>query len=150
MSDDQQSPVSDYLTELTWRLTIGAARLEESRRRRHLEFFQRAQRDDGGFPGRDLGASDLYYTGFGVRALAVLGGMTPEAASHVAGFLRQRLAGKESIVDLFSLIYAANIVHTLAEIDVFGESRSDWRDAISGYFSSLRREDGGYAKGSQQ
>ena len=44
---------------------------------------------DGGFAGREPG-SDLYYTGFAVRGLAVLGGMDLPIAARVAGYLKQQ------------------------------------------------------------
>jgi geranylgeranyl transferase type-2 subunit beta len=144
--DSQRPGSTDYLADLTWRLAMGASRIDDQRRERHLAFFLRNQREDGGFPGRDDGDSDLYYTGFGARSLAVLGGMTPECVEKIADFLRSRLSGRESIVDLFSLIYAASIVQTMAEIDVFGDSRADWRTALEAHFASLRRDDGGFAK----
>lgn len=149
MTDPPRPTSTDYLTELTWRLAVGASRLDDSRRLRQLDFFVRSQREDGGFPGRDDATSDLYYTGFGARSLAMLGAMTPARAQQIAQFLRSRLLGQESIVDLFSLIYTANILHTLAEIDVFGNSRTDWRAALEEHFASLRREDGGYAKAAE-
>ena len=40
-------------------------------RRRHTDYLTAAQNPDGGFPGRE-GGSDLYYTGFALRSLAVL------------------------------------------------------------------------------
>ena len=52
-----------YLESLTVRLALAAAELPEATRQRHGDFMLAAQREDGGFAGRE-GGSDLYYTGF--------------------------------------------------------------------------------------
>ena len=61
-----------YLAELTTRLAAGIAELPEATRDRHAKYLLAAQRADGGFAGRE-GESDLYYTGFALRSLALLG-----------------------------------------------------------------------------
>ena len=60
-----------YLENLTIRLANGVARLPEESRQQHARYFLAAQQPDGGFRGRE-GASDLYYTSFALRGLAVL------------------------------------------------------------------------------
>jgi len=137
-----------YLEELTIRLTTGVARLSEADRAIHAEYFTTAQRDDGGFAGRE-GDSDLYYTGFGLRALSILGELYGEPAERAAEFLRGKLTGKESIIDMLSLIYGAALVEASAGIDVFANNTHDWRTAISDFMEAMRREDGGYAKGAE-
>ena len=62
---------TSYLPRLTARLAEGLARLEPPRRDRHARYLRAAQNPDGGFSGRE-GDSDLYYTGFALRGLAVL------------------------------------------------------------------------------
>ena len=60
------------------------------------EYLSREQNPDGGFPGRE-GGSDLYYTGFALRSLAVLQALTPEVCSGRPRFLREtddRLGGR--------------------------------------------------------
>ena len=44
------------------------------------------QRADGGFAGRQ-GLSDLYYTSFALRTLAILGELHGSVAERAAGFL---------------------------------------------------------------
>ena len=64
-----------YLESLTNRLMEGVARLPQETRQRHIGYLRSAQNADGGFSGRE-GGSDLYYTGFGLRGLAVLQALT--------------------------------------------------------------------------
>jgi geranylgeranyl transferase type-2 subunit beta len=68
-----------YLQDLTLRLAAGIAELANDRRQRHARYLLAAQRDDGGFAGRE-GSSDLYYTGFALRGLAILGELHGEVA----------------------------------------------------------------------
>ena len=79
-----------YLGNLALRLAGGALRLAEPLRRRHGDYLAGLQAGDGGFPGRQ-GAGDLYYTGFGLRGLALLGRLDEPIARRAAGFLHQRL-----------------------------------------------------------
>lgn len=134
-----------YLEELTVRLAVAAAELPESRRRRHADYLLAAQRPDGGFAGRE-GASDLYYTGFALRTLAILGELHSEPAQKAADFLRGRLAGRESVVDFLSLIYGAKILEAAAGVDIFQTAAASWRTAVAEMLERLRRADGGYAK----
>ncbi len=60
-----------YLPRLNARLADTVARLPETTRLRHITYLRSAQNPDGGFSGRE-GGSDLYYTGFALRGLAVL------------------------------------------------------------------------------
>lgn len=134
-----------YLQDLTIRLAIGTAALPETTRERHRAFFLQAQRSDGGFAGRE-GGSDPYYTSFGLRSLALLGELHSEPAERAAAFLKQRLLGQESLVDFFSLLYSAELLKVSADIDLFAESRGDWKTAVREFLLRLRRDDGGFAK----
>lgn len=140
--------LSNYLQTLTFRLADAIARLPEETRARHVHFLSSAQREDGGFSGRE-GESDLYYTGFGLRGLAVLGELNEERALRAGQFLKGRLTGKESIVDFLSLIYGATLVKVLADVDIFSDAPDEWRTAVAAAMNELRRPDGGYAKGSE-
>jgi geranylgeranyl transferase type-2 subunit beta len=135
-----------YLQELTVRLAVGVSQLPEETRARHARFFLAAQRDDGGFAGRE-GGSDLYYTNFALRSLALLGELHGDVAERARLFLAARLAGRASIVDFLSLIYGASLIGISAGLDVFADASPDWREAVATALESLRREDGGYAKG---
>ena len=63
--------MSAYLQDLTLRLTGGISHLPIEVREKHTKYLKAAQREDGGFAGR-MGDSDLYYTSFALRALAIL------------------------------------------------------------------------------
>jgi geranylgeranyl transferase type-2 subunit beta len=135
-----------YLEQLTIRVAEGVGLLPESERALHTRYFLAAQKSDGGFGGRE-GGSDLYYTGFALRGLAVLGELYGETAEKAAAFLRSRLGGQESIVDFFSLIYGGMLIKSAAGIDIFAESHPSWREQVAAWLETLRRVDGGYAKG---
>ncbi len=135
-----------YLEELTIRLSTGLAALPDDVRQKHATYLMSAQRPDGGFAGRD-GDSDLYYTSFGLRGMAILGELDGGPAERAADFLKDRLTGRESIVDFFSLIYGATLLNVSAGIDIFADLSTDWRAAIADLLHQLRRDDGGYAKG---
>src|SRR5271165_1236595 len=98
-------PPEPYLPRLTARLGDGLLRLPDDFRTRHADFVRRRQNPDGGFPGRE-GGSDLYYTGFALRCLAVLDALSPKVCERAAAFLRQSLTRQASVVDFFSLLYA--------------------------------------------
>jgi geranylgeranyl transferase type-2 subunit beta len=138
--------MTTYLEELTVRLATGLGHLPDEVRSRHARYLLSAQREDGGFAGRE-GGSDLYYTSFGLRGLAVLGELHGEPAERAAGYLRGRLSGKESIVDFLSLIYSARLLAEAAGVDPLSDAAPTWRDAVAESLERLRREDGGYAKG---
>lgn len=135
-----------YLPELTIRLATGIGNLPEATRDLHANYLKAAQRDDGGFAGRE-GESDLYYTSFALRGLAILGELSGPVAERAADFLRSRLAKRESIVDFFSLVYSAGMIDAAAGIDVFAASPANWKQNVSEFLLTLRRADGGFAKG---
>lgn len=137
--------MSNYLTELTLRLAHGVGLLPEVQRQRQANYFWESQNADGGWSGRE-GSSDLYYTGFALRALSILGELAGENAEHAAKFLRGKLIGQESIVDFFSLIYATQLLNASAGIDVFAELDPGWKQNIADKLMQLRRADGGFAK----
>ena len=137
-----------YLEDLTLRLAAGIANLPESVRAPHARYLLAAQREDGGFAGRE-GGSDLYYTGFALRSLAMLGELYGPPAERAATFLRSKLTGQESIVDFLSLVYGAFLLQTAAGIDIFAAADPSWRDAVAAALEKLRRADGGYAKGAE-
>lgn len=137
-----------YLQDLTFRLAAGAVQLPEEIRQRHATWLLKQQNEDGGFSGRE-GGSDLYYTGFALRALMILDALDPLPAAAAADFLRSRLDKKEGIVDLISLVYGAAVLQLIAGIDVLADADGQWPQNLSALLESLRREDGGYAKSSE-
>jgi geranylgeranyl transferase type-2 subunit beta len=135
-----------YLADLTVRLSTGLAALRDEVRARHGQYLLAAQRDDGGFAGRE-GGSDLYYTGFALRGLALLGELYGPPAEKAAGYLHSRMGGQESIVDFFSLVYGAALLETAAGIDIFAQAGPAWKANVASLLETFRRPDGGYAKG---
>jgi geranylgeranyl transferase type-2 subunit beta len=137
--------MDDYLQHLTRRLADGAARLPAPVRTRHADFLLAAQNPDGGFSGRD-GDSDLYYTGFALRGLAVLGALSTEVCRRAATFLRASLSRQADVVDLFSLLYSCLLVQAAGGIDVLAGSAADWPERVAALLDSFRTADGGYAR----
>jgi len=140
--------MSAYLTELTLRLAAGLADAPAPVRSLHGDYLESAQRDDGGFAGRQ-GPSDLYYTSFALRSLALLGRLDGTVADRAADFLRSRLAVREPVIDLLSLVYAAAVLDLSAGIDVLADAEPNWRESVAETFERMRRDDGGYAKSPQ-
>ena len=137
-----------YLQELTLRLAAGLEHIPDSWRQRHADYLCRAQQADGGFAGRE-GPSDLYYTSFAVRGLALFGALEGQVADRAVGFLRARLVGHVPVVDFLSLIYAAAVLRLAAGQDVFADRPDHWQRAVADTLAPLRRADGGYAKTSE-
>ena len=134
-----------YLVRLTARLADGLARLPEARRRRHAVYLRAAQNPDGGFSGRE-GDSDLYYTGFALRSLAVLGALTPDVCARTAGFLRASLTRHAGVIDFFSLLYTCVLVELFGGEKVLDAATPDWRDRVAATLETFRPADGGYAQ----
>jgi len=134
-----------YLAGLTLRLAAGAMQFDDDFRRRQIAYLNAAQQEDGGFPGRE-GPADLYYTGFGLRGLALLDALSGPAAARAAGFLRARLADTSPGIDFLSLAFSAMLIEAIAGIFVFVAGGLDRREVVLQGTEPLRREDGGYAK----
>jgi geranylgeranyl transferase type-2 subunit beta len=134
-----------YLARLTARLTDGLARLPAEVRGRHAAYLGTCQNADGGYSGRE-GDSDLYYTGFALRGLAVLDALTPEVCDRAAGFLRHSLTRQASVVDFFSLLYACLLVQAGGGPDVLADSPADWPDRVAATLETFHTADGGYNK----
>jgi geranylgeranyl transferase type-2 subunit beta len=134
-----------YLQRLTGRLIDGVDRLPAQVRRRHAAWVRARQRPDGGFPGRE-GGSDLYYTGFALRALAVLQELESDTCDRAATFLRGRMTSSAGVVDLFSLLVSAFLVRLGGGPDVLADAPADWPDRVADTLETFRHPEGGYAK----
>ncbi len=134
-----------YLTRLTNRLLGGVERLPAATRRRHADYLRAAQNPDGGWSGRD-GGSDLYYTSFALRSLAVLQALDPDLCTRAGGFLRERMTGSAQVIDFFSLLVSAHLVPVGGGPDPFAASPPDWRDRVAATLATFRAADGGYAR----
>lgn len=137
--------LESYLMRLTLRLADGVTRLPADVRARHTAYLLGAQNLDGGFSGRQ-GGSDLYYTGFGLRSLAILDALSPEVCERAAGFLRHSLTQQASVVDFFSLLYACLLIEAGGGPDVLADSPADWPQRVAATLETFRAADGGYAK----
>jgi geranylgeranyl transferase type-2 subunit beta len=140
--------MTTYLQDLTLRLAGGLARVDPDVRSRHAGFLKRAQREDGGFGGR-MGDSDLYYTSFALRGLAILDELDDVTAESAASFVARQAHTRQSIVDFFSLIYSAALLQALHGIDVFHGADPAWGEKVAVFLRSLQREDGGFAKAAE-
>lgn len=138
--------VSDsYLQRLTGRLIDAVDRLPVELRHRHAIWIKRCQNPDGGFSGRE-GGSDLYYTGFALRSLAVLQELDNDICARTSQFLHSRLSQTIGVVDLFSLVVSSFLVQIGGGPDIFADAPSDWRERLAQLLETHRHVDGGYAK----
>jgi len=100
-----------------------------------VESFLRSRlNDDGGFQDRS-GASDLYYTVFGLEGLIALGAEPPAAA--VSGWLRGFGLG-----DSLDLLHLCCLIRCWANVCRSGPPLD--ADALAGRIESYRTKDGGY------
>ncbi|HWY88493.1 MAG TPA: prenyltransferase/squalene oxidase repeat-containing protein [Gemmataceae bacterium] len=127
------------------RLEAALERLPADFRARHVTYLSARQNTDGGFSGRE-GESDLYYTGFALRGLAVLNALPSEQAGRAAQFLKASLSIQASIVDLFSLLYGSLLILAGGGPDILESSPADWPERVAAMLETLRTKDGGYAK----
>ncbi|MCA9126190.1 MAG: terpene cyclase/mutase family protein [Planctomycetales bacterium] len=142
---EQELEELGYLGRLMVQLTIAAALLPENKQRLHGDYVLVRQRPDGGWAGRE-GDSDIYYTSFALRSLAILGLLEGRVAETSAAFLRSRMNSHETIVDLLSLVYSAKLIEASCGLDTFGGIPSEWPDRLLSLLSQLRRDDGGFSK----
>jgi geranylgeranyl transferase type-2 subunit beta len=134
-----------YLPRLMLRLTIGAAQLPGALQARHADYVLRKQRADGGWSGRE-GESDVYYTSFALRSLAILGLLEGRVAERAAEFLKSRLSAHETIVDLLSLVYSVKLIEAACGLDALATSQKGWAPRLAELLYTLRRPDGGFSK----
>lgn len=138
-------PLEPYLMQLAGRLTRGLAGMDSERRQRHRQCVVSFQMPDGGYRGRE-GDSDLYYSGFAVRSLAVLGGLTLDECSAVGRYVKSQSQARLSVIDLLSWLYTGLVVQLSGGDDPFADAAPDWTDRIAETLETVRTKDGGYAK----
>lgn len=137
-----------YLFRLAIRLNSGLADIDARRREKHRAFILSQQQADGGFSGRE-GDSDLYYTGFAVRALSMLGGLTPDESDSVGRFAKLHPLDRLNTIDLLSWIYTALVVQASGGEDLLADADANWAEQIVQRLERIRTGDGGYAKTSE-
>lgn len=134
-----------YLLRLAQRVGDGLQSLSPERRARHRAFLLSRQMPDGGFAGREPG-SDLYYTGFAVRGLAVLGGLEPSQTKAIASYLKQHIRRQLTVIDLLSWLYSAVVVQASGGEDILSATAENWPDKLAEMLEIFRANDGGYRK----
>ena len=143
-----QCPGEPYLIRLSERLFSGLKDLKEDRRRRHRDFILSHQLSEGGFRGRE-GDSDLYYTSFAVRSLAMLGELSGETAGRVFEYLETHEPMRLSLVDLLSWLSTAVLVQLAGGPVPKVSLAPEWADEMADRLESVRTKDGGYAKNAE-
>lgn len=134
-----------YFGNLTFRLAAGAIQLPDEFCHRHAAYLAGSQRGDGGFSGRQ-GESDLYYTGFALRGLTLLGALPEDAAERAAAFLQSHLGKGLAAIDFLSLVFSSVLLEISHGLDVFTRHGIDRNTEVSRRLAPLRRSDGGFAK----
>ena len=134
-----------YLLKLGERLSAGLATMDDERRSRHRQFILSQQQPDGGFSGRE-GDSDLYYTSFAVRGLAILGGLESDQVQAIGEYVKAQSKQKLGIIDLVSWLYSALVIEAAGGPSVFEDAAQDFADSVAETLESTRVADGGYAK----
>lgn len=138
-----------YLIQLANRLSAGIVRMDDARQQRHRAFVLSQQMPDGGFRGRE-GDSDLYYTSFAVRCLALLGGgLTADECRRLGGYLRSHDWNRLGVIDLVNWLYSTLAVQISGGEDLLADAPPDWPDQIAARLESVRTADGGYARSTE-
>ncbi len=134
-----------YLVRLQQRLAWGLDWLSPERRQCHAEFVLRHQQADGGFRDRE-GDSDLYYTAFAVRTLALLDGLSGAVDGGLVDYLAAQEVPRLGVIDLMNWSSMAVALQAAGMPDPVGSDAADVRNLILARFESVRCRDGGYAK----
>jgi geranylgeranyl transferase type-2 subunit beta len=136
-----------FLLRLTRRLANELRRLDHERASRHVNFILRFQQADGGFAGRE-GRSDLYYTSFAVRTLALLDALDHSRCQNIATYLKTAAAARRgySLIDLVSWLYSVITVQLIGNLAPFEGDTEGFADEVTASLETFRRPDGGYAK----
>jgi geranylgeranyl transferase type-2 subunit beta len=139
-------PQNSFLLRLTGLLLAGLKDLDPERAARHVNLILSFQRPDGGFAGR-RGGSDLYYTSFAVRGLALLNALNDLRCQLVANYLRTAAAKQQySLIDLVSWFYSFITVQLAGVTSPFEGDAIALIDELSAALETFRRPDGGYAR----
>ena len=134
-----------YLFALADRVAKGLRQIDAKRLELHRQFLLSQQMPDGGFRGRE-GDSDLYYTGFAIRGLAISGGFAESTRDAVTEFLANQDPLQLNVIDLLSWFYSALVVQASGGRDLLDGQPTDLVDQIAARMENLRTADGGYAK----
>jgi len=137
-----------YLFLLADRVARGLQRLDADRISQHVQFLLSQQMPDGGFRGRE-GDSDLYYTGFAVRGLAVTNALDDTCRDSVAQYAASIDPQSLNVIDLLSWLYTALVVQAAGGADLLEPLPDQFAESTIARVEKLRTKDGGYAKSEQ-
>jgi geranylgeranyl transferase type-2 subunit beta len=139
-------PQNSFLLNLAGQLAAGLKDLDPARASLHANLILSFQRPDGGFAGR-RGDSDLYYTSFAVRGLALLNALNDLRCQLIANYLKTAAAKQQySLIDLLSWFYSFITVQLIGTTSPFAGDAVALSDELSGALERFRRPDGGYAR----
>lgn len=138
-------PHQPYLLSLAERLATGCADMEQGRRDRHAQFVFSFQQPDGGFSGRE-GDSDLYYTSFAVRTLAMLGRLAGPPCDRLANYLASISVDHLDVIDTMNWLASCVALQTTSGVDLVGDRANDVSRLVCEKLGTLRTGDGGFAK----
>jgi len=139
--------VISYLASLTERILPGLLQEKSGRREELRAYFLAALGQNGGFRGRKVngleGAGDLYYSGFALRGLFLLGGLEDETLlPPIAGFLEEQQCRDDlSPVEILSWTFCATLVYAVQEKVFLPEQKA----ALLRRWEGFRRSDGCFA-----
>ncbi len=121
-----------FLLRLTKRLASELRRLDPERAARHVNFILRFQQKDGGFAGR-AGGSDLYYTSFAVRTLALLDALDRSRCQNIAAYLKNAAAARQqySLIDLVSWLYSVMTVQLIGNLAPLAGDTESFADEVT-------------------
>ena len=134
-----------YLLELVGRLSEGCGRQTEQQRENWAQAVKGFQTNDGGFRGRS-DESDIYYTAFAVRTLAIIDGLDDVTAERIRKYLESLLQTQTTLIDLVSLLFSASTLDAVTGGDLFQMARDDWAERFVDELERHRCDDGGYAR----
>ena len=128
-----------YLAQLTERILPGM--LQGTRREELRAFYLAALDQNGGFRGRK-GVGDLYYSGFAIRGLFLLG-MLDDAKllPRIETFLEEQCRNDLSPVDMLSWTFCTTLVSAVQNKELLSKQR----ESLLNRWEMFRRLDGCFA-----
>jgi len=131
-----------YLAQLTERILPGVLRKKAERREKLRTYFLNALDQNGGFRGRQ-GSGDLYYSGFALRGLFLLGMLDDKKLLPcVNRFLEEQQRRNDlSPVDMLSWTFCATLVGAVRGKGILPEQSA----TLLNRWKSFRRVDGCFA-----
>ncbi|MGL6195729.1 MAG: prenyltransferase/squalene oxidase repeat-containing protein, partial [Thermoguttaceae bacterium] len=125
--------MTPFIAKLTLQIASGTAKLDEEYKNSVANFFISMQDQTGekagGFRGRK-GTGDLYYTGFALRGLALLGKLVDDnTARSVEQFIRNHISDEMQGADTVSLLFGVVLLELVTGRNVFqqqGINTSEW------------------------